>query len=115
MKFKKRSFQCEGERFELDIAAPLTGDVEIGVDVKRIEARRDIHKRCDEIANKAVKFKHAFPCGKFAAVIYYPFTEEHSHISSRLRSENIDVVVFASENEDSIRNAALSALKTRTK
>lgn len=111
--FKKRHFEVEGEDFELDAAYPSSGDIEIAVDVKRIEARRDIHKRCDEIVNKAAKFKAVFPRGKFVAFIYYPFTEEHSHISARLRSENIDVVVFASENEDSIRNAAISAIRTR--
>lgn len=111
--FKKRQFRSSGEDFELDAAHPATGDIGIAVDVKRIEARRDIHKRCDEIVNKAAKFKGVFPRGKFVAFIYYPFTEEHSHISSRLRSENIDVVVFASENQDSIRNAAISAVKTK--
>jgi hypothetical protein len=110
---KKRLFEAGGEDFELDAAHPAIGDIRIAVDVKRIEARRDIHKRCDEIVNKAGKFKSVFRGGKFVAFIYYPFTEEHSHIASRLRSENIDVVVFASENEDSIRNAAISALKTK--
>ena len=98
----------------MDAAYPTTGNIQIAVDVKRIEARRDIHKRCDEIVNKAAKFKGVYSKAKFVAFIYYPFTEEHSHISSRLRSENIDVVVFASENTDSIRNAAISAVKTKT-
>jgi hypothetical protein len=42
--FKKRSFTVGGERFELDAAAPASGDIELGIDIKRIEARRDIHK-----------------------------------------------------------------------
>jgi hypothetical protein len=111
--FKKRKFEAGREFFELDAAYPGTGDILIGVDIKRIEARRDIHKRCDEIVNKAAKFKGIYRKGKFVAFIYYPFLEEQTHVTNRLRSENVDVVVFASENEDSIRNAAISALKTQ--
>ncbi len=111
--FKKRHFEIGGENFELDAAYPETGPITIAVDVKRIEARRDIHKRCDEIVNKAAKFKAAHPRGKFIAFIYYPFTDEHTNVSSRLKSENIQVVVFASEHPDSIFNAALAALKTK--
>ena len=51
--------------------------------MKRIEARRDIHKRCDEIVNKAFNFKHAFRGGKFGAMIYYPFVDEHANIIIR--------------------------------
>jgi hypothetical protein len=111
--FKKRHFEIDGEKFELDAAYPESGPITMAVDVKRIEARRDIHKRCDEIVNKAAKFKAAHPRGKFIAFIYYPFTDEHSHVSSRLKSENIHVVVFASEHPDSILNAALTALKAK--
>lgn len=111
--FKKRMFKSGGEAFELDAAYPATGEIAVAVDIKRIEARRDIHKRCDEIVNKAAKFKAVHTKGKFVAFIYYPFVEEQSHIENRLYSENIDVAVFASENEDAIRNAAISALKTR--
>ena len=46
-RFRKRLFEVRGEQFELDAATPDKGDIEIGIDVKRIEARRDIHKRCD--------------------------------------------------------------------
>jgi hypothetical protein len=35
---KKRRFEVAGESFELDAAAPETGSISIGVDVKRIEA-----------------------------------------------------------------------------
>jgi len=111
--FKKRHFEVGGEKFEVDAAYPETGRIEIAVDVKRIEARRDIHKRCDEIVNKAAKFKAVHPKGKFIAFIYYPFTDEHSNVSSRLKSENIRGVVFASEHPDSILNAALTVLKTK--
>jgi hypothetical protein len=104
-KFKKRQFTVLEDRFELDAATPLEGNIEVGIDIKRIEARRDIHKRCDEIVNKASKFKTAFPEGRFGAAIYYPFIDEHINVQKRLRSENIDAIVFASQNPDSIKNA----------
>ena len=110
--FYKRMFTSGGEKFELDAASPKSGDVEYGIDVKRIEARRDIHKRCDEIVNKAAKLKAAFPESKFGTVIYYPFIEEHTNIQSRLRSDNIDGVVFASETKETIDNAVRLLLST---
>jgi len=67
--------------------------------------RRDIHKRCDEIVNKAAKLKSSFPDAKFGTVIYYPFIEEHVNIQNRLRSGDIDSVVFASEARESIETA----------
>ncbi len=103
--FKKRKFQIGGQDFELDAASPPTGDVDVGVDVKRIEARQDIHKRCDEIVNKAAKFRAAFAKGRFCAVIYYPFIQDHGNVKSRLESPNIDAVVFASDSTESIENA----------
>lgn len=103
--FKKRKFEWRGEVYELDAAAPETGPIAYAIDIKRIEARRDIHKRSDEIVSKADRFKRVFPSGKFGTVIYYPFTQEHSNIQDRLRSDNIDSVVFASEAEESIANA----------
>ena len=72
---------------------------------RSIEARRDIHKRSDEIINKAAKVKEVYPKAKFGAVIYYPFIEEHSNVQDRLRSPNIDSIVFAGESEVSIENA----------
>ncbi len=110
--FKKRSFTVGGERFELDAAAPTTGDIELGIDIKRIEARRDIHKRCDEIVNKAAKLKAAFSMSRFGAVIYYPFIDEHVNIQNRLRSANINSVVFASQEDESIENAVRMLLST---
>lgn len=80
VRFKKRKFEVAGEKFELDAATPEEGSVHIGIDVKRIEARRDIHKRCDEIVNKAARLKSISPEAKFAAVIYYPFIDEHINI-----------------------------------
>jgi hypothetical protein len=108
--FKKRKFKVGGQSFELDAAAPIQGEIEIGVDVKRIEARRDIHKRCDEIVNKAAKFKDTFPNSKFAAVVYYPFVDEHVNVQNRLKSPMIDSVVFAGSSSDSIVNAVRTLL-----
>lgn len=112
LRFHKIKFLVEGEQFELDAANPKSGDIKVGIDVKRIEARRDIHKRCDEIVNKAAKLKLAFPDSKFGAVVYYPFIEEHVNIQNRLRSANIDCIVFASETEESIENAVRMLLAT---
>jgi hypothetical protein len=110
--FVKRKFDVAGEEFEVDSATPAKGDIQIGVDVKRIEARRDIHKRCDEIVNKASKFKRAFEKGKFAAVIYYPFIDEHINIQSRLTLSEIDAIAFASDDDSSIDNAVQHLLAT---
>jgi len=100
--FKKRRFQVGDESFEIDAAAPETGPIEIAIDVKRIEARRDIHKRADEIINKATKFKKKHRKGLFAAVVYYPFTSEHVNVQSRLESRYIDAVCFASQGGEQI-------------
>jgi len=102
MPFKKRKFAVGQESFELDAAAPQDGPIQIGIDIKRIEARRDVHKRADEIINKAAKFKRAFPRGKFAAVIYYPFTAEQINVQSRLESPSITAVCFASQSHEQI-------------
>lgn len=103
--FKKRKFKNHNELFELDAAFPKVGDVLCGLDVKRIEARRDIHKRSDEIINKAAKVKEVYPSAKFGAIIYYPFIEEHVNVQDRLRSPHIDSIVFAAESVSSIENA----------
>ena len=105
VRFKKRKFEAGGEKFEIDAASPLKGRINIGVDVKRIEARRDIHKRCDEIVNKASKLKTVFPQAKFASVIYYPFIDEHVNIQHRLSNEKIDAISFASDSKESVENA----------
>jgi hypothetical protein len=107
LQFHKRLFTIEKEQFELDAAGPKSGDIKVGIDIKRIEARRDIHKRCDEIVNKAAKLNSAFPNSKFGAVVYYPFIEEHINIQNRLRSDNVDGIVFASEAKDTIENAVM--------
>ena len=108
--FKKRHFEVDGQVFELDAATPEKGTVLLGVDIKRIEARRDIHKRCDEIVNKANKFRVAFPQGKFAAVVYYPFIDEHLNVQHRLKAAAIEIVVFAGSVEESIDNAVQTLL-----
>ncbi len=104
-KFKKRTFTYKGEEYELDAATPTTGAITTGIDVKRIEAKRDIHKRCDEIVNKATKLKTAFPGSRFGAVVYYPFIDEQVNVESRLRSKHVNGVVFASESDESVENA----------
>jgi hypothetical protein len=109
--FKKRLFKCSNGEFELDAASPISGSIAIGIDIKRVEARRDIHKRCDEIVNKASKFKSEFPNSKFATIIYYPFTQDHHQVSNRLRSEEIDAVAFAGETLESIENSVRLLLK----
>jgi hypothetical protein len=113
--FRKRKFRVGDEEFEIDAASPEGGYIRIGIDVKRIEARRDIHKRCDEIVNKARKLKSAFPDAQFGVVMYYPFPAEHVNIQSRLRSPEIDAVVFASGSGESIGNAVKMLLSTLRK
>ena len=110
--YKKRHFKVDGQEFELDAATPEEGEIVLGVDIKRIEARRDIHKRCDEIVNKAHKLRGALPNSKFAAVVYYPFVDEHLNVQHRLKSPAIEVVVFAGASKDSIDNAVRTLLLT---
>jgi len=104
--FKKSKFLHGDHSFELDATAVnKSGTITYAIDIKRIEARRDIHKRTDEIANKAVHLKAAFPKAKFGAIIYYPFISEHSNVRDRLQSDFIDSVVFAGASAESINNA----------
>jgi hypothetical protein len=103
--FKKRKFTAGDQVFELDAASPTSGEVKVGIDIKRIEARQDIHKRCDEIVNKAAKLKSVYRKCKFGAVIYYPFIQDHANVLSRLESPNIDAVVFASGSAETVENA----------
>jgi hypothetical protein len=114
--FKKRKFTIidseSGEllSFELDAALPPRGEpIEVGIDVKRIGSPRDIHKRVDEIVNKAAKFKQQYPHGKFGAVVYYPFdAATQSNVTNRMRSSDIDGVVFpAGDSPDAVVNAVL--------
>jgi hypothetical protein len=114
--FKKRQFTiADGEsgkllKFELDAALPTKGEpIQVGVDVKRIGSPRDIHKRVDEIVNKAAKFKRRYPSGKFGAVVYYPFdSATQSNIVNRMRSSDIDGIVFpAGDSPNSVVNAVM--------
>src|SRR5205823_3267683 len=102
----KRRFEWLGETFEIDAAYPPSSDslIEIAIDVKRIESPRDIHKRADEVINKATKFKAAHPHSRFFAVVYYPFPAQHVNVQSRLKSEYIDGIFFAGESLSSISN-----------
>jgi len=106
LEFRKAKFRSGDQDFELDSAYKQGTNVLYGVDIKRIEARRDIHKRADEIANKAAKFKAVYPNGKFGAVIYYPFTAEQGNFRDRLSGAPIDSVVFASESAEAIDSAS---------
>jgi hypothetical protein len=104
--FRKKKFKVDNEEFELDAAhCGPQGDIQIGIDVKRIESPRDIHKRSDEILTKAGKLKTLRPTAKFGAVVYYPFIQEHVNVQNRLRSPNIDGLVFAAESEESVNTS----------
>jgi hypothetical protein len=103
--FKKTKFKVGNQTFELDSAYASEHNILYGIDVKRIEARRDIHKRSDEIVNKASKFKHVFPAAKFGVMIYYPFQAEHGNIRDRLDTPLIDSVQFAGESKQSVNQA----------
>ncbi|MEC0169123.1 hypothetical protein [Paenibacillus graminis] len=110
LQFKKRKFLVEGKEYELDAAAPTVGDILVGIDVKRMEAKRDIHKRADEIINKASKFKRVFPASKFYAYIYFPFPAEHLSVQMRLSDPNIDGIYFAAESVSSVVQQAMFIL-----
>jgi hypothetical protein len=113
---KKRKFKIEGQEFELDIAYPSQGDILLGADVKMIGHPSDKHKRGDEIVNKAVKYKKAFPGGTFVSLVYYPFDEDRHQLEDRLRtgSEHVSDVVFAGDDEESVR-AAIERLYTHAR
>lgn len=105
-RFRKRKFSCNGELFEIDAAYPASdGPIEVAIDVKRIESQRDIHKRADEIINKATKYKESHQNGKFFAIVYYPFPTQHTNVRNRLQHPNIDQIYFAGETASSIKDA----------
>lgn len=104
--FRKSRFWHNRQQFELDAAAiDPQGHVTHAVDIKRVEARRDIHKRTDEIVNKARHLKAVYPKAKFGAVLYYPFPSDHGNVRDRLQTRYIDSVVFAGVSHDSIESA----------
>jgi len=110
--FAKRKIDVQGEGFEVDAAFPSSGQVGLAVDIKRIEARRDFHKRVDEIVNKATKVKKHNPSAKFGAVVYFPFEDQHAQIRNRLGESAVDAVAFANELDESIQRAARDVLRT---
>lgn len=109
--FTKVKFRHGNQSFELDSAYLENERVLYAVDVKRIEARRDIHKRADEIANKASHLKAVYPEAQFGAVIYYPLTPEHGNIRDRLSSPFIDSVQFAGQHQQSVNQAVRLLLR----
>ncbi len=109
--YAKRKIDVQGESFEIDAAFPANGVVQFAVDIKRIEARRDFHKRVDEIVNKATKVKKHNLRAKFGAVIYFPFEDQHAQIRNRLGESAVDAVVFANELDESIEQAAQQILR----
>jgi hypothetical protein len=119
--FAKRKFEVvngdlKTESFELDASYMVGEDIQIAVDIKRIESPRDIHKRADEIVNKARKYKSVFAAGRFVAIIYYPFPTQHINVLSRLQSPDVDDIFFAGESDSSIDTAvALIAGKIKKK
>lgn len=110
VEFVKRKFIFEEKEYELDAANPTSGPISVGIDVKRIESKRDIHKRADEIINKAVKFKTVYPNAKFYAFMYFPFPTEHLSVQQRLEDANIDGIYFATEAYSSIEQQAMFIL-----
>ena len=111
-RFGKRKIDVQGEAFEIDAAFPSEGNVQLAVDIKRIEARRDFHKRVDEIVNKATKVKKHNAGAKFGTVIYFPFEDQHAQIRNRLGQSAVDAVAFANELDQSIEQAATDVLRT---
>jgi hypothetical protein len=111
-KFRKTTFTTGTDVYELDAAACAAPNViEIGIDVKRVEAKQDTHKRSDEIVNKAAKFKSVYPNGKFGAVVSFPFPAAQAALVSRLQCPNIDGLVFANDDEGVIRSAVEELLR----
>ncbi len=108
--FRKTKFEHAGGFFELDAAYPEEGPVEVGVDVKRFESRRDFHKRGDEITQKVSHLRDVHPSSRFFAVIYYPFPRRHDEVRRRYQGQGIDGIVFAAETDESIDDAARQIL-----
>lgn len=109
--FAKRKIDVQGEGFEIDAAFPPVGEVQFAVDIKRVEARRDFHKRVDEIVNKATKVKKHNPRAKFGTVMYFPFEDQHAQIRNRLGESAVDAVGFANELDESIHQAVAEILR----
>ena len=104
-KFDVVSGNSKSESFELDASYAVGTEIQIAVDIKRIESPRDIHKRADEIVNKARKYKSVYATGRFVAIVYYPFPTQHINVLSRLQSPDVDDIFFAGESDSSIEMA----------
>ena len=104
---KKRWFTSDGERFEIDVAYPKTGPIRLAIDVKSIGHPSDKQKRGDEIVNKASHFKQVHPDAVFIALVQYPFDIDREDVEHRLMSgsSNIDEVIFAGDDEESVATA----------
>jgi hypothetical protein len=119
VKFCKRRFKVGKDPYEIDCAYPPVSSkpIQIAVDVKRIEAKQDKQKRTDEIKEKANQLRSINPDAEFFAVLYYPFVDEEGErvsVLSRLKSEHINGVLFASASEESVQDAATGILKMVT-
>lgn len=97
------------KKYEIDAAYFKNDYLEYAIDVKVMGAKRDIHKRSDEIINKSVAYKQLYPKGKFAAVVYYPFNPED--VIDRLKRPTIDSIVFADASQESIVIAVKELIK----
>jgi len=105
-----RSYGMRG-LFEIDAAYPQSGEIRVAVDVKRFESERDMHKRGDEITQKARHLKDVHPDSRFYAVIYYPFPAGHDAVRRRYQGQGIDEIFFADSTEESVARAALAIIE----
>lgn len=105
LKFKKHKILFGSEEYELDATTPEAGEnIDLGIDVKRIEAKQYIHKRIDEFVNKASKFKACLPTSNFFAVVYYTFPFNPTNLQTRNASSDINRVFFTDESIFSIQS-----------
>jgi hypothetical protein len=109
LKFTKTRIIVVGEEYEIDAAYFEGLNLKYAIDIKKIGSRRDFQKRSDEIINKSVAYRKLYPEGKFAAVVHYPF--ETDALRSRLKSNFIDMVVFANDSPESITEAVKTLIE----
>jgi hypothetical protein len=109
LKFTKTRIIVVGEEYEIDAAHFEGQHLKYAIDIKKIGSRRDFQKRSDEIINKSVAYRKLYPDGKFAAVVHYPF--EKDALRSRLKSNFIDMVVFANDSPESITEAVKTLIE----
>lgn len=99
---KRKFINADDEEFELDIAWPATGPIVVGVDVKMIGHSSDVQKRGDEIVNKAANLKRDVPKSVFISIVHYRIKDDEQRLRDRLRSPNIDEVLLAGDDDESI-------------